>query len=86
MGSGAPMKIGDRFVAMFDGRMYQVVGHYPMSYKTRWVNPETDEPCGEMFSMCPGDIGAEPTNLTPPEQFGLKGRFNTDATVKDKED
>jgi len=46
------MEIGDRFVG-YDGHLYQIVGFYPMSCKTQLVDPNTDAPTGEFFSMIP---------------------------------
>lgn len=45
-------KIGDRFTHT-DGKLYQIVGFYSMSCQTRLVDPETDAPCGGVFSMIP---------------------------------
>ena len=47
-----PMNIGDRFIG-YDGRTYQVMGVNSMSYRTQAVDPKTDRPGGETFSMCP---------------------------------
>jgi hypothetical protein len=46
------MDVGDRFTG-HDGKLYQIIGHYAMSYKTQEVDPETDKPRGETFSMIP---------------------------------
>ena len=54
------MDVGNRFTG-HDGRLYEVVGHYSMSYKTQAVNPETGKPGGETFSMIP-DV-PEPPDL-----------------------
>jgi hypothetical protein len=46
------MDVGDRFTG-HDGKLYEIVGHYSMSYKTQLVSEETDKPVGEVFSMIP---------------------------------
>lgn len=45
-------KIGDRF-RHNDGKTYEIVGHYAMSFRTREVDPSTGAMFGGYYSMIP---------------------------------
>ena len=51
------LDVGDRFTHS-DGKQYEIVGHYAMSYKTQRISPVSDKPWGQVFSMIPPDGSA----------------------------
>ena len=46
------MDVGDRFTHS-DGKLYEIVGHNAMSFATQALNPKTDKPWGQIYSMIP---------------------------------